>query len=87
MGRAAARSVVEVGIDGPVRLAIAYAALAGTLWAVGGCAPQFAGQAALAGACTLVAVAAAALLLRGHAPAHPRASPSRSSTSDRGMPP
>ncbi len=64
-------AVVEVGIDGPLQLAIAYAVLAGTLWAAWRLRAAPRRGAALAGACALVAVAAAVLLLRGHAPAPP----------------
>ena len=62
-------AVAEVGIDGPLQLAIAYAALAGTLWRGMAVARRsLAGGPRWLGACALVAVAGCALLLRGHAP-------------------
>jgi competence protein ComEC len=63
-------AVAEIGIDGPVQLAIAYAALAGTLglaWRLRG-APRR--GAALLVACALGA-AAVAVLHHGHTPAPP----------------
>jgi competence protein ComEC len=64
-------AVAEVGVDGPVRLAIAYAALAGVLGAAWRLRDAARRRAAPLGTCALVAVAAVALLLRGHAPAPP----------------
>ncbi len=81
-------AVAEVGIDGPVRLAIAYAVLAGILgaaWrlrAAASAASRSASARARSSPWRLPRCCCAAT----H-PHHPRASPSRSSTSARGTPP
>ena len=75
-------AVVEVGIDGPAQLAIAYAALAGVLGRHG--VARGASPAGRAGRrVRLVAVAAGRAAAAATHLYHPRASPSRSSTSAR----
>jgi competence protein ComEC len=64
-------AVAEIGIHGPVQLAIAYAALAGILGAAWRLREAARRRAAPLGACALVAVAGGALLLHGHTPAAP----------------
>jgi competence protein ComEC len=63
--------VAEVGIDGPVQLAIAYAALAGILGAAWRLRAARRRGRAMLGACALVAAAGGALLLHGSTPAPP----------------